>query len=317
MSRRSLTGYDNRSITGAAPAEEVYLFDAQTGRLTCASCNSSGARPHAVEYFLNGEGGQNLPLSGDELVWEHDTWLAADLPAWNNTDVAIQPYQPRYLSDSGRLFFDSFDALVAKDSNGVGDVYEYEPEGQGGCTPTSTSGGITYRPARPYEVEFAGLSQSGEEAAGCLGLISSGTSSEESALLDASEDGSDVFFLSTSRLSPLDVEGSRTVYDAHVCGAHGVPCPPPTPAAAPVCAGDACQQPAMAPTESTPGSLTFQGAGNVVECPKGKVRRNDSCVKRHQKKSNKTKHHKKKSKHKKSSRKDEHKRAGSNRGGRK
>ena len=36
-------------------------------------------------------------------------------------------YQSRYLSNEGRLFFNSADALVPHDSNGREDVYEYEP----------------------------------------------------------------------------------------------------------------------------------------------------------------------------------------------
>ena len=42
-------------------------------------------------------------------------------------------YQSRYLSNNGRLFFDSADSLVAADVNGKEDVYEFEPAGVGGC----------------------------------------------------------------------------------------------------------------------------------------------------------------------------------------
>ena len=43
----------------------------------------------------------------------------------------LVPYQQRYLSDDGRLFFNSFDSLVPQDTNGKADVYEYEPAGVG------------------------------------------------------------------------------------------------------------------------------------------------------------------------------------------
>jgi hypothetical protein len=259
MSRRSLTGYDNRDAASGVPDEEVYLYEADHARLTCASCNPTGARPHGVEYSES-----SLPLSAGSKVWDKgEDWLAANIPGWTRFRLSAAAHQPRYLSDSGRLFFNSTDGLVAKDANGVGDVYQFEPEGQGNCASNSTNGGVTYRPARPFEVEFAGLARSGEEAAGCVGLISPGISSEESALLDASESGDDVFFLSTSKLSPLDVEGGRTVYDAHVCTGAS-PCPPPPPPPKPVCAGDACQQPVAAPNDATPGSLTFQGPGNIL-----------------------------------------------------
>ena len=45
MSERSLTGYDNRDANSGVPDEEVFLYDADTGRLVCASCNPTGARP--------------------------------------------------------------------------------------------------------------------------------------------------------------------------------------------------------------------------------------------------------------------------------
>ena len=64
-------------------------------------------------------------------------WLAGSIPGWDNLRERPATYQPRYLSDSGRLFFDSPDALVPRDTNGLEDVYEYEPEGVGGCTSTT------------------------------------------------------------------------------------------------------------------------------------------------------------------------------------
>ena len=49
MSERSLTGYDNRdAVSGQPDEEEVYLYDASTGHLACASCNPTGARPVGI-----------------------------------------------------------------------------------------------------------------------------------------------------------------------------------------------------------------------------------------------------------------------------
>ena len=59
-----------------------------------------------------------------------------------------------------------------------------------------------------------------------MNLVSSGTSSEESAFLDASEDGSDVFFLTAAQRSSQDVDTALDVYDAHECSASS-PCVPP------------------------------------------------------------------------------------------
>ena len=206
MSELSLTGYDNRDANGGRPDEEVYLFDALTDRLICASCNPSGSRPVGVLDTIRG--GQSL-LVDRNLSWTSDQnnsdhWLAGNIPGWR--EVAETPtYQPRYLSDSGRLFFNSPDALVRQDSNGLEDVYEYEPAGVGGCA----SRGATFS----------------DRSGGCVNLISSGTSGAESVFFDASENGDDVFFTTTSRLTSADYDAGYDVYDAHVCSQRGRMCP--------------------------------------------------------------------------------------------
>jgi DNA-binding beta-propeller fold protein YncE len=281
MSERELTGYDNRDRATGRPVAEVYLYDAATDRLACASCDPTGARPVGIEYgkleFQTGA------LVGGYFSWEPGALVAANVPGWTGAAESgfASRHQPRYLSDSGRLFFNTANALVPQDSNGTQDVYRYEPPGVGDCSTSS----LTY----------------GELSGGCVGLISSGTSAQESAFLDASESGDDVFFLTSARLSGLDTDNTRDVYDAHVCTSE-VPCLPEPQPPAPACSGDACQQPATSPNDATPGSLTFNGAGNVKECAKGKQLTKGKCVKKktHQKKHHKNKHHAKKSTGKKS-----------------
>jgi hypothetical protein len=216
MSDRPLTGYDNRDAVNGRPDQEVYLYDASAkggaGALVCASCDPTGARPHGV-------GG-----------------VAANVPGWTAYRLSAALYQSRYLSDGGRLFFDSSDALVPQDSNGTGDVYEYEPSGVGDCTTAI----VTFNVG----------------SGGCVGLISSGTSKEESNFVDASEGGDDVFFLTAAQLSHGDTDSSMDVYDARVGGGFAEPTP------GPVCEGDACQSPVSAPEDPTPGSLTYSGPGN-------------------------------------------------------
>jgi hypothetical protein len=233
MSDRSLTGYDNRDASSGVSDEEVFLYsaagDGGEGRLVCASCDPTGARPHGV--FDHGT--SSVTLLGDkQRIWEA-RWLAANVPGWT-----APYYQARYLSDSGRLFFNSNDALVASDSGGTEDVYEYEPPGVGSCT----SAGSTFSP----------------DSGGCIDLVSSGTAKEGVAFLDASESGNDVFFLTSGQLSAQDSDALPDVYDARVGG--GVPVAQRVPA----CEGDACQSPAVAPNDPTPGSLTFKGPGNVT-----------------------------------------------------
>jgi DNA-binding beta-propeller fold protein YncE len=263
MSNRPLTGYDNRDASSGESAQEVYLYDAAAnegkGKLICASCNPTGARPHGVEYGANGQI-VSWSLSFEEPV-------AASVPGWMPVIVDVGAhYQPRYLSNEGRLFFNSSDALVPQDSNGTEDVYQYEPP-QGEGTPggdTCTESTSTYSPA----------------SQGCVDLISSGTSSGESAFLDASESGKDVFFLTQAQLSRRDEDTSRDFYDARSGGGEPQPVKPVE------CEGDGCQQPATPPNDATPGSLTFSGAGNLHES-KAKSKKTHKSKKHRKKKSHK------------------------------
>ncbi len=262
MSNADLTGYDTADANSGQSDEEVYLYDAQTGKLVCASCNPTGARPVGIEA---GAKGQSDPAG----IGNGEYWVASGVPRLEDFGQAADLYQPRYLSDSGRLFFDSNDALVPQDVNGTWDVYEYEPEGvpenEHACSPSSTSGSDVFEPAHAFEVE----GRRGESGAGCVALISSGTSPEESSLLDASESGGDVFFLTQAQLSPTDTDTATDVYDAHECTSES-PCIPPPAIQPPVCETEAsCKQaPTPQPTiYAPPASATFSGPGNVTMPP--------------------------------------------------
>jgi DNA-binding beta-propeller fold protein YncE len=243
MSERSLTGYDNRDANSGQPDEEVFLYDEATSQLRCVSCDPTGARPTGV--FERERGGLLVDEPG---AWER-RWFAANIPGWTEAKQPTAYYQSRVLSNEGRMFFDSPDALVPQDTDGREDVYEYEPVGVGGLSGCA--------PATQTYVASMG---------GCVSLISSGTSSEESAFLDASETGDDVFFLTAARLVPQDIDSSFDVYDAHVCSA-GVPCVN-TPVSPPPCAsGDGCKAaPSLQPAIfGAPSSATFSGTGNVTQ----------------------------------------------------
>ncbi len=244
MSQEPLTGYDNRDTTSGAQDDEVYLYDASTGRLICASCNPTSQgesgewqRPHGV--FDTPSSGEGMGLLVDRPETWQNRWLAGSIPGWTSDIAAGQPhalYQPRYLSDSGRLFFDSPDALVPADQNAKNDVYEYEPENVGSC----------------------------QHSAGCLGLISSGTSDRESAFLDASENGDDVFFLTAAQLLPADTDHEFDIYDAHVCS-QSSPCSTASSQAGEECDTTAACRPSSSPSvlvAVTP-SATYSGPGNV------------------------------------------------------
>jgi len=280
QSDRSLTGYDNEPLqpgvgpggieshskcteqgeelktTGrldpAVPCREVYLYSATTGKLVCVSCDPSGARPVGAAE-LGGRAG--IAYAGN----------------------ASSLYLPRNLSEDGaRLFFQSPDPLVAHDSNGKSDVYEWEAQGEGSCT----------------------------QAAGCTFPISDVAGDFESNFLDASASGNDVFITTADQLVPSDTDTRVDVYDARVEGGFPVT---PTP---PVCNnGDSCKPP-VSPQPSVfgpTGSATFNGLGNfpappppppavvkpktkTVKCKKGDVKnKKGRCVKKPKKKKNKAK----------------------------
>jgi hypothetical protein len=204
VSSRSLTGYENGTpcetetgLDGALSRSplcpEIYLYGATSSQLVCASCNPSGEAP------TNGATLEPSSPSGS----------------------------PHYLSDSGRLFFDTAEALVPSDTNHQTDVYEYE--------------------------------------GGQLHLISTGTSSSESRFVDASEGGEGVFFLTHQKLVLQDTdEEARNIYDARIGGgfpASSSPAPCPT---ADACRSASAPQPSIF---GAPASATFSGAGNVVAGP--------------------------------------------------
>jgi hypothetical protein len=97
LSKQDLTGYDNGEAKSGKCEErtcnEIYVYEAATGRLACASCDPSGARPVGEAGF--GGGGS--------------TYYA----------------QRNWSEEGGRLFFETPDPLVLRDNNGLQDVYEY------------------------------------------------------------------------------------------------------------------------------------------------------------------------------------------------
>jgi WD40 repeat protein len=257
MSRRDLTGYDTHDAVTREPDEEVYLYDAEAdggaGMVACASCNPTGAQPVGAT-----DPGDGLTLG--ESVWNNSQRVAANIPGWTPYTLGESLYQSRYLSDSGRLFFNSSDALVPQDVNGTEDVYQYERPGVGDCTSASASFVVS--------------------SDGCVSLISSGGSAEESGFMDASATGGDVFFVTNARLSGMDRDTAVDIYDAHECTTVS-PCFAVPPAQSPVCdTGDSCKAaPSPQPTVfGAPSSATFSGAGNVASSTGRSVVRSKSLT---------------------------------------
>ncbi len=250
-SQARLTSYDN------ADHGELYLYEAASGKLTCVSCNPSGA-PATSEAYLVG----NLSIVAAP---ERNAFLTRNLS-----------------EDGSRVFFQTQEALVARDKNEQTDVYEWEREGAGGpdgCSSASAS--------------FS------ERSGGCLYLISTGESGDPSYFGDASADGSNVFFFTRQSLVGQDRDENDDLYDARVDGGIAAQNPPP-PAS---CTGEGCLGPVdPSPVFGAPSSATFAGAGNlkpppakpkkvVVKCPKDKKRSHGRCLKKSKKRSKKARKH--------------------------
>ncbi len=243
-SEKSLTDYDVVQPTSGFAVNELFMYSAATGQLVCASCNPTGEPP--------GAGGGMAPFPGTA------------------EELRFGVFRSRHLlTDAGQVFFETKDALVPSDTNGVLDVYEYED--------------------------------------GHVYLISSGTSSYESNLEDVSESGDDVFFRSDQQLVPQDnQEGQIVIYDARADGGFAEPSSPPSCTTADACRTPVSPQPSL---YGAPASQTFFGVGNltppppssgkttvkkVTKCKKSFTKnKKDKCVRRKTKKSQKSKKAKK------------------------
>jgi hypothetical protein len=218
---RSLTGYDNTAPTCISgqpgPCHEIYRYRPGDAAPACISCDPTGAPP-----------------TGNAVVEESRVGGSAAEPVLKSLILT------RNISvDGNRIFFDSPDALVNTDTNGVIDVYEWEADGSGTC----------------------------ETAGGCVYLLSTGASPEPSYLGDISASGDDAFIFTDQALVPADQDQLTDVYDVRVGGGlasqHAV--------APRSCSGDACQGAPVVASASLPAaSLTFAGPGTVAPTRPGK-----------------------------------------------
>ena len=199
-SRRQLTAYAG----GGTP--ELYLFRLGDGKVTCVSCDPSGAAPAGPPTL-----GTSFPP----------------------TEFGRRPTAARtrnLSADGERVFFESVDPLVAADRNG-----------EGGCPPVGfpRQGFPACQDVYEWEAAGAGSCPAASAEAGCLYLLSGARPDRPALLADASADGDEVFFFSAAPLVGQDRDELLDVYDARVEGglaAQGTP--------APGCGGEACRPPA-------------------------------------------------------------------------
>jgi hypothetical protein len=94
-----LTGVNNLNAETNEPDQNIFLYDAATEELACASCGSSGPAPLGPASIR--------------------------LPVERFTFFATPKYLQRNVSDSGQVFFDTKTPLLAAARNGQQNVYEY------------------------------------------------------------------------------------------------------------------------------------------------------------------------------------------------
>jgi hypothetical protein len=233
QSRADLDGYSHEGVP------EIYRYDSVSERLHCVSC---------IPTKVPAAGGASL-----------ESYLSSNAP------FTATGFVPNLLANGRRAFFQSTEPLVARDNDGVQDVYEWEEQGVGSCT----------------------------RSGGCVYLISSGQSARDNYLYAISQSGDDVFFTTVDILVGGDND-ALSIYDARVNGGF----------AEEVCPGGGCCEGDCRPGSSSPPPLatpTTEVVGPpdkppvTKHCPKGKhkVKRHGKqvCVKKkhHHRKHNKTK----------------------------
>lgn len=137
------------------PIREVFRYDAETAELTCVSCPARGVAQVGSATMARTAVGSSTGYTPNVIT--PGTAMSAD---------------------GQRIFFDTEDALVPQDVNGMRDVYEWEN-------------------GRVY-------------------LISSGHSPDASYFSGVSESAGDAFFMTSEGLVPGDTDGNYDVYDARI-----------------------------------------------------------------------------------------------------
>ena len=192
---------------------EMYTYEPNSGRVTCVSCRPDGQAP-----------------LGDTLGSQNGLFLAND----------------------GRVFFFTPDPLVPRDTDEVGDVYEYT-EGKA-------------------QLISAGLGEETSELAGIQG------SQAKSGLVGISANGIDVYFATTDTLVTQDHNGGALkIYDARTGGGFPADQPVTRCPSADECHGPGASAPSM-PADRTSANL---GAPRKAKAHKAKKHKK---TKKHKKK---------------------------------
>ncbi len=249
------TSYSIENEPRRGNSNGLFRYDNANKEIICVSCGGT--------LGLNSEGGdvtepkQGVGPGGDAFLEIND-----EAPEFVD------------ITDNGQeVFFETTAKLVPQDTNSTEDlgasldgapgldVYEWEADGWEGC----------------------------QSSVGCTYLLSGGDDAGPSVFIDATANGSNVFFASPSQLVSWATPEFTNIYDARVDGGFA---PPPTARECLSCQGVGSTAPLFGPG----ASLTFVGPGNtasvsgvepgaptgtkpVAKCGKGKKRSGGRCVK--------------------------------------
>ncbi|MBA3866563.1 MAG: hypothetical protein H0X42_09510 [Solirubrobacterales bacterium] len=168
-----------RSSTPLVPGRQtagraqVYVYEAAADALSCISCPADGDPPPADAHLT--------PTTAVTTNF---------IPAQNEAGAAEHVHN---VSSAGSVFFQTASSLVAADSNGRVDVYEWR--------------------------------------GGSVGLLSAGTGSADSLFAGATADGSTAFFRAADSLAPGAQAGIQHIYAARIGGGTAAAATPEPPCA--------------------------------------------------------------------------------------
>lgn len=213
-------------------------------------CNNGGSQAHAcAEIYVASAGGSVACAScrpdGQSPEGTNNNGRGTFLPP---NYFSILTAHHFFADDGARVFFSTEEPLVPGDHNSTMDVYEWEQSGKGSCTVGSPVDG-----------------------GGCVRLVSGGEAGSNSSLVDASQSGNDVFFVTRSALVPGDRDEKPDLYDSRVDGGFAPTATGASCESVGACRGSSTQPPSLA----SPTSQSFAPSSSApppARCkkPKGK-----------------------------------------------
>ncbi len=240
-------GGNGRSFHQSSPDGRYYYFVAET----VAGLPGGGEeleQPHAA---IHGHTSQVYRYDSAEAVVQCMSCASSFDPEPRLSALFTEGGVTTASADGDYVFFDTPAALVPSDVDG-----EVAPEGsklrggEHGSSAYSLSSDV-------YEWRRDGVDGCAQ-VQGCLALITSGHGGFLNELLGTTSTGGDVFFATKESLLTSDDDTAEDIYDARIGGGFAEP---PRPVE---CKGDSCSTPFVPPSEVTPSSASFQGAGNLV-----------------------------------------------------